>query len=103
MYKILFQYIILFVLGVIFVIYASLNIKLSYAPENLKDIPQNYGKIYALPVTRPSYNSDEVNEIIKKTIANAATLMILSMTAGIYLILFSIFRIYISFRCRKKI
>ena len=103
MYQLLLQYTILFVLGVIFIVYASLNISLSYAPENLKDMTQNYGKTYAIPVTRPSNNSNEIDIFIKKTAANAATLMILSMTAGIYLVLFSLYRIYVSFQCKRKI
>lgn len=103
MYQLLLQYTVLFVLGLIFIVYASLNISLSYAPESLQDIPQNYGKIYAIPVTRPSDNSDELNEFIKKTTANATTLMILSMTGGIYLVLFSIYRIYVSFQCKRKV
>lgn len=103
MYQLLLQYTILFVLGVIFIVYAFLNISLSYAPENLKDMTQNYGKTYAIPVTRPSDNSNEINQFIKTTAGKAATLMIVSMTGGIYLILFSIYRIYVSFQCKRKI
>lgn len=102
MYQILLQYFILMVLGLLFVSYASLNVTLSYAPSDLSQITQNYGKTYAIQVTTPADNAEEVNENIRRTTSNSTTLMILSMVGGIYLVLFSIYRIVISTRCGKN-
>lgn len=102
MYQILLQYFILLVLGLLFVAYATLNVTLSYAPEDLSQITQNYGKTYAIQVTTPADNSAEVNDNIRRTTANSTTLMILSFVGGIYLVLFSIYRIIISMHCKKN-
>lgn len=102
MHQLLLQYIILLILGVLFITYATLNLSLSYAPENLNEIPQNYGKTYAIQVTTASDNSQETKDNIIRTTSNATTLMLLSMVGGLYLVLFSIYRISVSSVCSKK-
>lgn len=86
---------IVLVLGSLLIAYASVNITLSSAPDNIDAIPQNYGKTFALKVTPITDSPDETKNEIKISSRNAYILMILSMIAGIYLVLDALSEIFI--------
>lgn len=85
----LFREILLFTIGVLLIVYSSLNIAISPPPDNLTDIPNQYGKTFCLPITAISGTSEEGVAETKKKINNAYALVILALISGIFLVLSS--------------
>lgn len=103
MYKFIIQNIVLLVVGLLLIVYGSLNATMSFAPENIRDIEQEYGKTFALPVTTYSDNTEKSDDEIRKTANNAAILVILSIISGIFIIINSSYEIVFEFpkQCKK--
>jgi len=93
MYKFIIQNIVLIVVGLLLIVYGSLNATMSFAPKNIRDIEQEYGKTFALPVTTYTDNPKKSDDEIRKTADNAATLVILSIISGIFIIINSSYEI----------
>jgi hypothetical protein len=83
-----------FILGILLVVYASLNIAISPAPSNLSEIPSNYGKTFCLPIQTISPTSQEGEKTLRQKTQRAYALVLLAMIGGIFLILISIVGLY---------
>jgi fluoride ion exporter CrcB/FEX len=81
--------ILLFTLGVLLLIYASLNISISPPPETLAEIPQQYGKTFCIPITSISSSSQEGIQLMKQKMNQAYALVLLALVGGLFLILVS--------------
>ena len=88
-YKILF-----FSPVILFIFSLSMNISCSPPPDNLSDIPNQYGKTFCMPIGAISGTSEEGVAITKKKMNNAYALVILSLVSGIFLILISFFGVW---------
>ena len=91
----MYSFIILLIFGIILITFGILNRSLSFAPSNIEDLNNSYGKIFAIKVEIPTSDEDEFYDKIKETTRNATILMILSMIIGSYLILFSMYKLII--------
>ena len=80
-----FREIIFFLLGLLLIIYASLNINISSPPSDLKDIPNNYGKTFCIKINTADVPFEKNRQIIQ----NAFILEMIAMASGILLILLS--------------
>lgn len=86
----LFREILLFTLGILLIVYSSINIAISPAPQNLSDIPNQYGKTFCMPIGAISGTSGEEGIAeTKKKMNHAYALVILSLVSGIFLVLIS--------------
>lgn len=83
-----------FTLGVLLIIYSTINISISQAPDSVADIPNNYGKTYCLPIQSISPTSVEGETVIRKQTNNAYILVLLALIGGIYLVLSSFVGLY---------
>jgi hypothetical protein len=90
----LIREILLFTLGILLIVYSSMNIAISPAPDNLSDIPNQYGKTFCMPIGAISGTSEEGVATTKKKMNNAYALVILSLISGIFLILISFFGVW---------
>ena len=81
--------ILLFTLGILLIVYSSLNISISPSPEDIVDIPNQFGKTFCMPITSISPTSQEGIDQMKSKMNNAYALMILSLVGGIFLVLVS--------------
>lgn len=81
-------------LGILLIIYSTMNIGISPAPQNLSDIPNQYGKTYCLPIQSISPTSEEGQELIRTKTNNAFILMVLSLVGGIFLVIASLSGLY---------
>lgn len=86
--------VLLFTLGVLLLVYSTLNIAISPAPTNIADIPNQYGKTFCIPIESIEPSSDQSQSIIRKKINNAYILVILSLVGGIFLVLVSFFGVW---------
>jgi hypothetical protein len=97
----LFTLSILLVIGILLTYYGFVNVSLSAAPEDLKDIFQKYNNTYALKVLPNSDNPEQI-KIIKDNMNNARVLMILSIISGLYIIIYCIYEFICSLYMSSK-
>ena len=83
---------VLLVLGILLTYYGFLNVSISSAPDNINDITQKYNNTYAIKVL-PNTDSPDQIQIVKDNMNNAHSLMILSIVAGLYIIVYCIFEV----------
>lgn len=75
--------ILIFAVGILLVIVASMNINISPPPQDINDIPNNYGKTYCLKVQTRA--NDDLEQ--KNVVNNGYILMLSSLICGLFLIL----------------
>lgn len=83
---------VLLVLGILLTYYGFLNVSVSCAPDNINDITQKYNNTYAIKVL-PNTDSPDQVQIVKDNMNSAHSLMILSIVAGLYIIVYCIFEV----------
>ena len=83
---------VLLVLGILLTYYGFLNVSVSCAPDNINDITQKYNNTYAIKVL-PNTDSPDQIKIVKDNMNSAHSLMILSIVAGLYIIVYCIFEV----------
>jgi len=79
----------LFALGILLIVYASLNISISPAPDKIADIPNQYGKTFCVPITPISSSSEDGTKEMKKKMNQAYALVLLALVGGLFLVLVS--------------
>jgi len=80
-----FREIVFFILGLLLIIYASLNINISPPPTDLSNIPENYGKTFCIKINTIDVPFEKNRQIIQ----NAFILEMIAMASGILLVLLS--------------
>jgi len=83
---------VLLVFGILLTYYGFLNVSVSCAPDNINDITQKYNNTYAIKVL-PNTDSPDQIQIVKDNMNSAHNLMILSIVAGLYIIVYCIFEV----------
>jgi len=90
----LIREILLFTMGVLLIVYASVNIAISPAPDKISDIPNQYGKTFCMPIGAISGTSEQGVQDTKNKMNNAYALVILALVSGIFLVLISFVGVY---------
>ena len=86
---------ILFIGGLLLIIYSIINIRISPSPKgnNIRQqVLQEIGKTFCVPNDLGTKNIDEAK--LKSTMDNAFILMILSLTVGLYIVTFILVELY---------
>jgi hypothetical protein len=92
----------LFTSGILLISFSAVNVKISPAPANIKDIFSETNKTYCIKVKSVDTESDNRKKEITDSCNNAYILMVLSFTIGIFLVLISMPSFFVLLSVNKK-
>jgi len=77
--------------GILLIIFASLNMSISPPPQNIDDISTNYNKTYCVLVESVVSNNSSKQ---RRAMQNAYILVLLSLFSGIFLVAIGLYGVY---------